>query len=143
MLRLASVLAVLTGCYAPELTDCTVTCGAPDECAGAQVCNSAGLCAAEGVTCAGAAPDAPTAMIALKVHVEGTGKVVVAGVGECNDDRDCTWQVPVAMVRLDALEVDSDSPFEKWTTTNCGSAPQVPTCTFSPNAATTVGAKFR
>ena len=142
MLRLASVLAVLTGCYAPDLSDCTVTCSGADECAGDQVCNSSGLCAAEGAACPSATVDAPAAMITLKVRIEGTGKVVLANIGEC-DESECTWQVPVSMVRLDARVTDSDNPFDRWTTMNCGSTPQVPTCAFTPTTATTVGAKFK
>ncbi len=143
MLRLASMLAMLTGCYAPELTDCTVTCSGGDECAGDQVCNSDGRCAGDGVTCQGATLDAPTAMVALRVKVEGTGKVVLAGVGEC-ESRDCTWQVPLAMIRLDAQLIESDKPFEHWTTPNCGGAQaELLSCTITTTGPTTVGAKFR
>lgn len=145
MPRVAAVLAILvaTGCYAPDLVDCTVTCTGPDECAGDQVCNSAGRCAAEGVTCQAAAPDAPAALVTLRVQVTGTGRVVIAGVGQC-DDSECTWQVPMASLRLDAQETDDEKPFERWTTTNCGGAQMLlPSCTFTPTASATVGAKFR
>lgn len=136
------VLAVATiSCYAPELRDCTVTCGGADTCAGDQVC-SAGRCAAEGVSCSGAMVDASGPLIMLRVRVEGTGKVVLAGVGEC-DDSECTWQVPMGLLRLEAQETDNAKPFERWTTPNCGTSPQVPTCTFTPTAGTTVGAKFK
>lgn len=144
MLRIVSLLAAVaaTGCYSPALVDCTVTCSGADECAGDQICTSAGMCAAEGITCASATPDAPTVTIALHVQVDGTGKVVLAGVGECV--RDCTWQVPLAMLRLDAQRTESDTAFEKWTTMTCGGAAALmPTCTFTPTGATTVGAKFR
>jgi len=143
MHRIVALLAVLaaTGCYAPDLQDCTVSCGGSDECAGDQVCNRDGRCAAEGVSCQGATPDAPTAMITLRVQVGGTGKVVIAGVGEC-DDSECLWQVPMATLRLDAQETDDEKPFEGWTTMNCAPALQ-PSCTFTPTASTTVGAKFR
>lgn len=40
---------ISTGCYAPSLRDCTVTCSGPDPCAGNQVCLQ-GLCAAPNVT---------------------------------------------------------------------------------------------
>lgn len=143
MLR-ACLLGVLvsTGCYAPDLRDCTVTCSRPDECAGDQVCNSAGLCAAEGAACPSATVDAPGAMITLRVRVEGTGKVILANIGEC-DESECTWLVPISMLRFDARVIDTDKPFERWTTTNCGSSPLLPTCAFTPTAATTVGAKFK
>jgi hypothetical protein len=143
MLRLVSLLAVLaaSGCYAPDLQDCTVTCGGSDECAGDQVCNSNGRCAAEGVSCTGATPDAASAMITLRVQVGGTGKVVIAGVGEC-DESECTWQVPMATLRLDARATDDEKPFERWTTMNCMPALQ-PSCMVTPTGSTTVGAKFR
>jgi hypothetical protein len=145
MLRVASLVAVFaaSGCYAPDLLDCTVTCSGPDECAGDQVCNSAGFCAAEGATCPSATVDAPGAMITLRVQVDGTGKVVLAGVGEC-DDSECTWQVPMGTLRFDAQRIETDKPFERWTTPNCGGAQTLlPTCTFTPTASTTVGAKFK
>ncbi|MBA3454267.1 MAG: hypothetical protein H0T42_14335 [Deltaproteobacteria bacterium] len=133
----ALALLGATACYAPELVDCTVACSGPDECGGDQVCNAAGLCAAEGVACQAAA------MITLRVQVSGTGKVVIAGVGEC-DDSDCMFQVPVGNLRFDAVELDDEKPFERWTTTNCGGDQMLrTTCTFTPTASTTVGAKFR
>lgn len=145
MLRLVSLLAVLaaSGCYAPDLQDCTVTCSGSDECAGDQVCNSDGRCAGEGVSCQGATPDAPNATITLRVQVDGTGKVVIAGVGEC-DNSVCTWQVPMAPIRVEAQETDDEKPFERWTTTTCGGAQALqPSCMFTPTASTTVGAKFK
>lgn len=142
MLRFVSLFAVLaaSGCYAPDLQDCTVTCSGSDECAGEQVCND-GRCSAEGVSCQGATPDAASAMITLRIQIGGTGTVVIAGVGAC-DDSECTWQVPMAMLRLDAQVTDSEKPFERWTTLNCMPALQ-PSCMFAPTASTTVGAKFK
>lgn len=140
---LALTLLATGACYAPDLRDCTVTCSAADECAGDQVCNSAGLCATEGATCGGggAAPDAPAAMVMLRVEVDGTGRVVVDGVGSC-DDGECTWMVPVRMLTFEARRIDNDSPFERWTTSNCAQSMQS-SCSFTPTSATTVGAKFR
>ena len=142
MQRLVSLFEVLaaSGCYSPDLQDCTVTCGGSDECAGDQVCND-GRCSAAGVSCQGATPDAASAMITLRVQVGGTGKVVIAGVGECNDS-ECMWQVPMATIRLDARTTDDEKPFERWTTLNCLPALQ-PSCMFTPTASTTVGAKFK
>ncbi len=153
VVALALAFAFAFGCYAPDLRDCTVTCTGPDDCAGDQTCNTAGMCASEGVTCSGSGSnmgmadggvDAPQ-MIMLKVQVMGTGKVIVVGIGEC-DDSECTWQVPRSALRFDAVQTDTDKPFERWTTQNCGGAQVTqPTCTYTPavSPTTTVGAKFR
>lgn len=148
MMRLALVVALAglasAGCYAPDLRDCTVTCSAADECSGDQVCTG-GFCVADGATCmgGGVTPDAPAAMIMLRVDIEGTGKVVIESIGECTDQRaPCTWMVPAQQMRLDARQVESDKPFERWTTVNCAPATQ-PTCTLAPTSSTTVGAKFK
>ncbi len=144
-LAIRAVLAVLTvgGCYSPEVRDCTVSCGAPTDCMGNQVCGAHGFCATEGVACSAsmvdAGIDAAPETITLRVKVNGTGKIVVAGIGEC-DDSECMWQVPRAPVHLQAVQTDDDKPFERWVMTCTGTTP---TCTFTPTAATTVEAKFR
>jgi hypothetical protein len=53
--RLVAASALLAGCYSPELRDCTVTCESAADCAGAQVCSSDHLCAAQGMTCSSVA----------------------------------------------------------------------------------------
>jgi len=149
-LRALVAIAILAagGCYAPDLRDCTVTCGASDECADGQACNPQGFCTAEGVTCmagsGGATVDAPSATrITLRVQVMGTGKVVVDGVGECADS-ECTWEVPTALLRFTAQQLEAGKPFERWTTTNCGGGQVTqPSCVFTAAASTTVGAKFK
>jgi len=143
----ALALLAAGGCYAPDLRDCTVTCSAADECADGQACNPQGFCTAEGVTCmaggGSATVDAPSATrITLRVRVEGTGKVIVDGIGECADS-ECTWEVPAMVLRFTAQQLDADKPFERWTTANCGSAVPQPSCMVTAAAATTVGAKFR
>jgi hypothetical protein len=42
----AVALMALAGCYSPSLRDCKVSCAAPGDCAGDQVCGEDGLCAA-------------------------------------------------------------------------------------------------
>jgi hypothetical protein len=146
MTRIALLIwvAALGGCYAPDLRDCTVTCTGADDCAGDQVCNDKGLCAADGVTCMGGSNggtvDAAVPTVTLRVTVDGEGKVVVDGIGDCS--RDCTWQVPQSAARrLEALPT-GETQFDKWTTSNC-SQPMNPRCTITPGSSTTVGAKFR
>lgn len=144
---LAIVFGCASGCYAPDVRDCTITCTGPDDCAGDQSCNSAGLCAAEGVTCSGGSNmgmiDAPTTVM-LKVQVMGTGKVVVVGIGEC-DENECMFTAPRTMLRFDAVTTDEDKPFEKWTSPSCAGAQMMTaTCTYTPASSTaTVAAKFR
>jgi hypothetical protein len=43
---IAAGLAVLAGCYRPELRDCVVTCAGEGDCADGQVCGTDGFCAA-------------------------------------------------------------------------------------------------
>ncbi len=109
-LVVAALALAITGCYAPSLRDCVVTCAAADECATGQTC-SGGLCAAAGASCApsdaatpaddatapadaAAAHDARPADAApaidatpppaqLHVMIMGTGQITVDGVGTC------------------------------------------------------------
>jgi len=144
-LLLATALACAGGCYAPDVRDCTITCTNPDDCAGDQTCNSDGRCTAEGVTCNGSGSNmgmVDAAQLAtLKVQVMGTGKVIVDGVGSCDDD--CTWQISPRALRFTAMVTDDEKPFERWTTQNCA-AQMMPTCTYTPvMSSTTVAAKFK
>jgi len=51
--------------------------------------------------------------------------------------------VPAMVLRFTAERIDADKPFERWTTTNCGSTVTQPSCVFTAAASTTVGAKFK
>jgi hypothetical protein len=111
LIRAAALAALaVAGCYRPEVADCTVTCGAPGDCAGGQVCAD-GWCVASAelaASCAarpdgppaeddarpidasvldGPPPDAPppdASLHVLHVIVQGRGKVVVSPLGvEC------------------------------------------------------------
>jgi hypothetical protein len=42
---LLTYLVATSGCYNPELRDCTVQCSAPTDCTGGQVCRADGFCA--------------------------------------------------------------------------------------------------
>ncbi len=147
----AATVVLLAGCYAPDVRDCTITCGAADECADDQVCNADGYCAADGVQCprgggggGGAVDggvDAPVGSLQLNVRVDGTGRLDIDGVGECAK-RECTFTVERRPLTIRAVETDPRKPFEKWTTPNCAGQPT--TCTYQPQMGmTTVGAKFK
>ncbi len=135
------VLAILSGCYAPEVRDCTVTCSGADECTGDQVCTK-GLCAAEGVTCGpgGMATDAGVVMV--HVMIGGTGKVTL-GTSTCGDNgaRDCMIAVERGSVTALAAPLQADHPFDKWESMTCNNQPA--SCTFTANGPTTIEAKFK
>jgi hypothetical protein len=145
-LLLTGMALAVTGCYAPDVVDCTVTCTEPTDCADGQACTATGFCAAEGATCMGGGitVDAGTpALITLRVQIDGEGMVNVMGIGDCSRGMNngvCTWQVQPRALRLQASP-GPNRTFDKWTTMNC--AGQSSTCMFTPSAATTVGVKFR
>lgn len=145
------VLAILSGCYSPELRDCTVSCSGSDDCAGEQTC-AKGFCAAKGVSCTGAmVNDAGTdarpvdaaPQIVLHVMISGMGKVDVAGVGRCGDagEHDCFFSVMRGTLTATAIPTQTDHPFEKWESMTCMGQPA--TCTFMANGPTTIDAKFK
>jgi len=145
-MRPALVLALLAGCYEPEVRDCTVTCSGPDECADGQVCGSDGMCAAPEAagTCAPGGGSAPQS-VSLRITIEGHGEVLVDGRATCMSDEDshdgCTY--PLAMgtiVELHAHVVDEEKQFDRWTG---GCTGQSATCTLVMASETTVGARFR
>lgn len=141
------IIAILSGCYAPEVRDCTVTCSGASDCATGQVCGREGYCVAEGGGACGAAVDAavdaaPTVM--LRVMVMGNGQVDVMGVGSCGASGvpDCMFQVPKnGRVMATAVTRDPGKPFDKWTSVTCtGQGAQ---CEFTAFLSTTITAKFR
>jgi hypothetical protein len=162
-LALAAVLAALAGCYSPLLRDCTVSCAAPTDCAGDQVCGEDGLCAAPEVAghCAAIPPDAGTtlddafpdaappdgpATVKLRVQVSGKGSVVIDGLGICSSldpqRGDCMYDVPAAVAqRARAVSLQPTEVFASWTSPTCSG--QGPICVFTAAAATTIAAKFQ
>ena len=144
-MRLALLCSVLLGaCYAPELSDCTVTCTRENECAADQTC-AGGKCAASGVDCREPEPT-PKPMVALRVDVEGEGSVVITGVGLCGGPgppprETCTWMVERGITLQLSAQVVTDKEFDKWTTPVC--AGQDATCSVTATSALTVGAKFK
>lgn len=161
----APTLALVAGCYEPELRDCTVACSAETDCASGQVCGTDGMCAAPeiagqcanrpavvdgGVGVDGAKPDAkPDASMPpppdapaqgkLQVTVEGRGRITVQGIGTCTDD--CTYTVPVAtQITAEAVALD-EWRFDKWTQGPCIGQPA--TCQFPTTIVVNISAKFR
>ncbi|MDQ3298581.1 MAG: hypothetical protein M3619_18500 [Myxococcota bacterium] len=123
-------------CYAPEVSDCTVTCTtSAAKCAADQVCGSDGYCAAPEV--AGQCEGGGSTMVALRIVIEGGGRVTVKGIGECRSDAggDCTWQLEPAR----SIELSANGDLAQWTSGCSGSAS---TCLLAPTSATIVGARF-
>ena len=156
-------LAASTGCYAPSLRDCTVSCESAGDCARGQVCGSDGLCATPEAAghCAtaevdagdvdaspprdAAVPDSPR-LVALNVQVDGKGSIDVAGLGVCSSKDPshgrCMYDIGLGIAqRVEAIAVEPDQEFDRWTSPTC--AGQGAVCTFVPLTMTTlVVAKF-
>ena len=165
-LGLASV-AIVAGCYSPELRDCVVSCATAADCAPDQVCGEDNVCAAPELAgrCAGRtvptdAPgpmtiDAPRLVDAappidaslqriLRIDISGRGGVTIAGVGTCHYSAmlPCTAVVVAGVPTLLEAEPDRDARFDKWESGPCMG--QDETCTFVPTLPITdVKAKFR
>ena len=144
------LLGLLAGCYAPSERDCTVTCDGPHQCASGQVCGGDGFCAAPGVaghcsTVDASVRDAEDVRVPLHVQIDGHGAVAVLGVGTCRsdlDNGDCTYEVPVRVMRmLTATQIVDDKAFIGWMDGCMGVAPS---CALAPVMPMThVGAKFQ
>jgi hypothetical protein len=139
----ACVAAVLaSGCYDPELQDCTETCAARDECGPGQVCGADGFCAQPSVagTCRGTPVTAR-----LTIHIEHKGRVVIAeppfSCESEGDNQTCTTMVPgTGTVALQAMRTDND--FDHWTTANCAGQPATCHVMMMGAAPMDVGVKF-
>ena len=147
VLTIAVALA-LAGCYAPDVRDCTVTCGSATDCADGQACTN-GYCVADGATPACGAmetPDAPVASTAIRITIKGHGRVTFGGVVACDSETaamgTCTVTVPRhAIVHAQAI-ADADGSFRNWTSTICPVVSQS-TCDFTPATPTLAfGAQF-
>jgi len=146
--RAAVLAALLAGCYDPDLRDCAVTCRAQTDCAGDQTCGSDGYCIGPGATAC--SPDdepdarpAPT-MVTLHVTIDGKGSVMLDSMplltcGLAGASEDCTWQIETETVHHLVATPEPTRTFAMWTGDCVGSTT---TCTMTPTAAATVGAKF-
>jgi hypothetical protein len=148
LLKLLVVMMVLvSGCYAPEVSECNVTCTADSECAGGLVCTPQGLCGGTASACdENNATDGGARMIQLRVAVMGEGKVAIGGGPECIPDDDggpmgdtCTLMVPAGPLVIEAI-VD-EKPFERWTSIVCAGQPA--RCEVTLQLDANVTAKFR
>jgi hypothetical protein len=166
-----AALVGLAGCYAPPLRDCTVSCTAPGDCVGDQLCGSDGLCAAPDIAgrCAmgpptpdaspprdagttprdaprgdAAMPDAP-ALIALRVQITGKGSVVVDGHGICSSQGpqhgDCTYDIAPHVAQT-VHALPVQLDQVFGSWTSVACGGQGATCTFTPSSATAITAKF-
>lgn len=143
------MLVLVSGCYAPEISDCDVSCTTNDECSGNQVCTPEGLCAGSIAACdenggtvdGGATPR----MIQLRVGVMGNGKVSIAGGPDCDPEGEgpmgdmCTLMVPAGPLVIEA--VVEDKPFDKWASIVC--AGQGARCQVTLQLDASVVAKFK
>lgn len=135
------LLALVAGCYDPDVTSCKVTCSTSDECAGSQTCDH-GFCTSAGETCnPEGPPDGPTATRMLHVMVMGNGSISVANAGTCKDN--CMYALPDGgSISATWVQTSGGHPFKMWTTSNCSSQGQ--TCTFTLAMGTdSVGAMFQ
>jgi hypothetical protein len=141
-MRAALAFIALAACYTPDKLDCTVTCNAARECAQGQVCGADGFCAAPDVAGHCSATDAmPAQHVTLVVAISGPGTVTVDGIGTCNDDHGCMFDVPAGTQRsLVAKPEKQDKAFAGWSDACDG---QPATCALVPTAPMTrVGARF-
>ena len=167
----ALVAATAAGCYAPELRDCTLSCGAESDCAQGQVCGSDHFCASpeiagrcsslpgdagsndrdagvDGAKLPDARPDAPpdaATHAALTVSIEGQGRITVQGF-TCDkagpQNGMCVITLPLAMLVTAQAQGYPDWRFDKWTSATCATTP-IATCTFTLTGATTLTGKFK
>lgn len=111
-------LVAATGCYNPELRDCTVHCSAPTDCAGGQVCRDDGWCAMPDRTekcpkegegendatidaAATSSPDAPSPCeqgCNSGTCVDGVCVIDCSAPGACPNDVTCPANLPCRVV---------------------------------------------
>lgn len=168
----AAIVMLASGCYSPDVRDCTVLCSAVTDCATGQICGSDHLCASPEIAgqCstlphdAGAGdrdggmadaklpvdamPDAPpdaAPTAVLHVQIEGQGRVTVEGVGMCDaagPQMGNCMFVVALAAELTATAVD----YPGWTFDKWTTVPCITEpriCTFTPIAMTDLTAKFR
>lgn len=166
-------VALVTGCYSPELRDCVVSCASAADCAPEQICGTDGMCASPDVAgrCAGTMAvvdaslpmtDTPTTVDAaspvdaappidaapqhyLRIDLAGRGGVTVAGIGMCHHTASML-PCPFPVVGGVALALQAiPDPENRFDKWESGPCMgQDETCTFVPVLLVTdVKAKFR
>ena len=103
----------------------------------------------DGATIPDARPDAPPdaqTHAELTVSIESKGRVTMIGIGTCDQaapqNGQCTFLVKFGSLVTASAQGHPDYHFDKWTTSVCSST-SLSTCTFTFNAATPLGVKFR
>lgn len=165
-------VALVTGCYSPDLRDCTVSCASSADCAPDQVCGSDRMCSSPELAgrCAGpsvsadagvdamdpivvdaaimvdaALPVDASTLRVLRIEIGGRGGVTVAGIGMCHfmaTTLPCEFALTAGVLTSLEAVPDSDNRFDKWESGPCMG--QDETCTFIPTLLVTdVKAKFR
>jgi hypothetical protein len=156
-MRLACALAIVAGCYSPDVRECALACETSADCAADQVCSSAKMCASPSVACgsdgevvdAGIVRDAPAKhdaaidappvpMVTITVMTMGMGTITLDGTA-CSMPM-CTIDVPKGVLATAVATGQGDQTFQSWTSMTCMQQPA--TCTFIPTAATNIAAMF-
>jgi len=126
----AAAAIAVSGCYAPELRDCTVTCVADADCAPSQVCGGDGMCASPSL--AGRCPSHAGSTVDATLAVDGSAQVDATPVTDAAADAALPVDAPLpgqVLLRIQIAgrgRVDIDG-----TALSCSDAAPNHTCTFT------------
>jgi hypothetical protein len=159
-MRLACAIAIVAGCYSPDVRECALSCETSADCAAGQVCSAAKMCASPSVACgsdgevvdAGIVHDAPAKhtdaaiavdapivpVVTITVMVMGMGTITLDGA-PCTTGM-CVLDVPANEPATAVATGEGDQTFQSWTSMTCKNEPA--TCTFTPTTATNIAAMF-
>ena len=137
MLR-ALALALVTSCYSPSLTDCTITCGSSSPCPDDLSCGSDQFCHAT------AASPACVATLNVTTNGAGNGRVTSMPDGvKCttHSSDNCSSTFPLGTNVTLTAEHDYMTNFAHWSGDACNNSPN-PTCMLTLDASMGVQAIF-
>ena len=139
--RVAIAIAIV-GCYAPDVSDCTLACATSADCADDQVCTADNLCASPSAACGGA--DAGAGSVPIAISISGIG-VVAIGPMMCQtpgngSSATCTLEVAPDVPATAMATAKGGEMFMAWTSPVC--ALQLPSCTFTPLGPTQLAVAF-
>jgi len=145
--RVAIAAALATGCYSPDVIDCTLACATSADCVENQVCTAAKTCASPSVTCSGDAPvdgGPGGTSVPIAVAITGTGGVTI-GPMTCATPGDgsgttCTLEAPAGMPAIAMAMPKGGEMFMAWTSLVCAEQPM--SCTFTPLGPTQLAVAF-
>ena len=131
----AVALAVLAGCYSPQLAPCTVTCGEESPCPADLTCGADSYCHAAG--------DDETCHAILTVNVSGDGLVSSAPTGiECTPlQTTCSMEFTGGTQVTLTESAFNGTTFMGWTGDACAGSMNA-TCTFELDISMTLDATF-